>query len=419
MTTQISSTSSSEQNVTQNAFSGPLASRALFWRPRFVTGASYAYHLPFSFWLTDIARPTRVMAVGIEDGESYFGICQALDKLNVAAMCNGFGTWDRANGDEDYSPSEVPANILSHNKEHYSDFSTIRFRSATAALKPVEVETLDLLIVNLATDLGDSDLFFDLATRKMSERGIILIHDLHASHSDSEKATGLEALRAAHKSIRFGDDDDGVMVVLTGSQQDDRLLHFAAMKTGAAEFNTVQSVFHQLGAGHYYAWRSAADARAAREAQNFAEQSESERDALEKKYATLNAAYEERSKKIAAEQARLHDLQQEIKALHDQLKQKSEDMATLSETLTAEQEAFEQQARDALERQLQDQGGADKKALELQLKTRFQELAILQREILAVEKRANAQIKAIKNSTSWRLTAPLRKVILMFRRKKK
>ena len=102
--------------------------------------------------------------------------------------------------------------------------------------------------------------------------------------------------------------------------------------------------------------------------------------------------------------------------------------------MTAENEALESQMiaeRTAFEAQLADvqaqaaqaavtpkDDSADIKALELQLQTRFQELSILQREILAVEKRANAQIRAVKNATSWRVTAPLRAIVLMFRRKK-
>lgn len=420
MNTDISPRQNSEQALTQKAISGPLASRALFWRPRYVSGGRFSYHLPFSFWLADVVRPSRVMAVGIEDGESYFGICQALDKLNIAAMCTGFGTWPEHGNAPDQTPQkEVPVHLRNHNKDHYSDFSTLRWRAATAATKPVEPATLDLLIVNFSADLGDSDLFFDMAVRKMSDRGIILIHDLQASFDDPEKASCLEALRGTHPTVRFGDDDDGVLIILVGPDQDERLVHFTSLKTGAAEFNTAQAVFHQLGAGHYHEWRSAQESRAAKEAQAFAEQSAAERDELEQKYAKLNAAYEERSKKVAAEQSKLYDLQQEIKTLHDQLSQKSKDMADLADTFKAEKDALlaEQDAINSKQTTAQD--SEEKKALEFQLQTRFQELAILQREILAVEKRAQQQIRTIKKSTSWRITAPLRAVVLIFRRKKK
>lgn len=423
MPADISKRSTPEQNLAQSAISGPLASRALFWRPRFITGDPYAYHLPLSFWLADVVRPTRLMAVGVTDGQSYFGFCQALDKLNVAAMCTGFGTWETIDEDD-----QIPFTIKRQNSENYSDFSTLRCRTPLAALKPVDAGTLDFLIVNLASDVGDPDLFFDLALRKLSDRGILLIHDLQAAHQDTEKANCLENLRAAHQSIRFGDDDDGLLLILAGNIQDDRLLHFAGLKPGSSEFNTVQAVFHQLGAGHYHAWSSQEEARTAREAQAFAEQSAAERDEISAQYAKLNAAYEERSKKIATEQAQFFDLQQ-------QLSEKSAEIITISDALTAEQQVLEAQVAELTEEkqvlesrtaeltaQLQTRpviDTDDKKALELQLEMRFKELAILQREILAVEKRAGARVKKIKESTSWRVTAPLRSLSLMFRRKKK
>jgi len=414
MTTNISKPTAPDQNLTQSTISGSLTSRALFWTPRFVTGAAFSHNLPFSFWLTDVARPTRIMALGMTDGESYFGFCQALDKLNIAAMCNGFGTWSSADTPGQIEDvTEVPAAIISHNTSNYSDFSRINWREALMALKAVEAETLDLLIVNLAADLGDGDLFFDLALRKMSDQGIIVVHDLSCVHSDPTKASSLETLRNQYPSFQFGDDEDAVMVVLVGSRQDDRLQHFASMKTGSAEFNTVQAVFRQLGAGHFYAWNSEAERQRAQQAQDRADQATAEHDAIAKRYATLNAAYEERSKKIANDQARLFDLQQKVR-----------DSETLESQIGSERASFEAEIA-ALKEQVA-QGGptskedsADVKTLELQLKTRFQELAVLQREILAVEKRANAQIRAVKRSTSWRITAPLRAVVLMFRRKKK
>lgn len=416
MTTQVTSLSAMEQNPAQAAISGPLSSRALFWRPRYIAETPFAYHLPFTFWLADMARPTRVMAVGMVDGQSYFAVCQALDKLNISAMCTGFGEWGNVADDEDGVIRKVPDALMAQNRDHYEDFSKLRPRTAIAALKPVEDHTLDLLIVNLAADLGDCDLFFDLALRKLSERGIILIHDLQASHGDAQKAAALELQRQAHQTIRFGDDDDGVLVLLVGNQQDDRLTHFADMKTGSAEFNTVQAVFHQLGAGHYYAWRSAEDLRAAEEARSLATQTLAERDAIAEKYTKLTRAYEERNNSVATHQANLHDAQETVRTQKDQLSE----VVAAYEALKADHQALIQ-AHDTLQQKAQAQpaDSAEIRKLEQQLKTRFQELAILQREIVAVEKRAEAQVKALKTSTSWRITAPLRRFVLMIRSKRK
>lgn len=416
MTTQVTSFSTMDQNPAQAAISGPLSSRALFWRPRYIAETPFAYHLPFTFWLTDMARPTRVMAVGMVDGQSYFAVCQALDKLNISAMCTGFGEWGSVADDADGVIRKVPEALVAQNRDHYDDFSKIRPRTATAALKPVEDHTLDLLIVNLAADLGDCDLFFDLALRKLSERGIILIHDLQASHDDAHKAAALDLQRQAHQTIRFGDDDDGVLVLLVGNQQDDRLTHFADMKTGSAEFNTVQAVFHQLGAGHYYAWRSTEDLRAAEEAKALLAATTAERDALTDKYAKLTRAYEERNTRVATHQANLHDAQEKVSTLETQLTATTAALEALKEDHQALVQAHDHLQEKA---RTQPADSAEIRKLEQQLKTRFQELAILQREIVAVEKRAAAQVHALKTSTSWRITAPLRRLVLMLRARRK
>ena len=408
MNAQVSPQTASNKSVDQTALSGPLVSRALFWRPRYVRDGAAAFHLPFGFWLAEVVRPTRIIAVGMADGQGYFGLCQALDKLNIAAMCSGFGTWPAVSPDE---TAQIPAALQMHNKENYSDFSTLRLRDPHAALTPVDDATVDLLRVNLATEFDDINAFLDLALSKLSSTGIIVLHGLHAQHEDSEKQTCLARLAGAHPTLHFGDDDDGIVVILVGKQQDDRLLQFAAMKPGSAELNAIQTVFYQLGAGHYYERQNLQNSRIAQEAQAFAEQAAAERDTLDQQVMTLQSAYAERSKKMAAEQVQLFDLKNEIKELQATLTQKDAHVEEIEKTFVAKQKALEDLTAQV--------DSTDRKELERQLKARFQELAVLQREMMAIEARTKAQIKTIKSSTSWRITSPLRKMTLLLRSRKK
>lgn len=399
MTSNINAQQFSGTHLTQGAIFALLASEALVWRPRFMAETAFVSHLPFCFWLADLLRPLHVMAVGMTDAVSYFALCQALDKLSVATTCTGVGTWSvTAIDTETKGPTEtlqqIPAHVQTHNTDHYAALSKIRWQEATPALTTIAADTLDLLIVNLMADLADPALFFEQALSKMSPRGVILIHDLQACQAEPDKAACLHTLQDKHPTICFGDDEEGLIVVLIGPDQNDRLADLAALTTGSPAHIAAQALFRQLGTGHSEAWARAQAEQTAQTDQALANQTAAELNILQDKYSKLMAAYEARSLNIATDQARFYDLQQQVKTLENRLLQIRKEKDTLQAEREAEKETIAE----------------EKKVFEFQLQTRFHEMALLQQEIVAVEKRARRKVKALKSSTSWRLTAPLRAV---------
>lgn len=399
MTSNTGALQSPDTHLTEGVVFAHLASEALAWQPRFVAETAFVSHLPFCFWLADLLRPSHVMAVGMTDAVSYFALCQALDELSVATTCIGVGTWpftamDMETQGPTRTSSQVPAHVETHNTNNYATLSKIRWQEATPALTTVAADTLDLLIVNLMADLADPALFFEQALSKMSTRGVIIIHDLQACEADLDKAACLQTLQDRHPTICFGDGEEGLIVVLTGQDQNDRLADITALTTGSPAHIAVQALFRQLGASHSHAFARAQAEKAAQTAQALANQTIAELDMLQNKYSKLMAAYDARSQNMATDQAQFYDLQQQVKTLEQQLSQIQKEKDTLQSEREAERETI-----------------ADKKkAFEFQLQTRFHEIALLQQEIIAVEKRARRKVKAIKGSTSWRLTAPLRAV---------
>ncbi|MFU8777658.1 MAG: hypothetical protein ACNA7M_08305, partial [Roseovarius sp.] len=103
--------------------SSPLASRALFWPARYRCGSEFLYHMPLAFWLTDIVKPDILVELGLDNGQSYFGFCQAIERLNMPGRCYGF-----SEGIPDDS-------LLSYNTENYDEFSTITAQPAVEALR--------------------------------------------------------------------------------------------------------------------------------------------------------------------------------------------------------------------------------------------------------------------------------------------
>lgn len=74
-----------------DAFFAPPTSDTLFWRPRFMANTPVMQHAAFLFWLVGALRPRSVAVCGASDGVALFAICQAMDKLNITGRCMSIG----------------------------------------------------------------------------------------------------------------------------------------------------------------------------------------------------------------------------------------------------------------------------------------------------------------------------------------
>jgi|AntRauTorckE5430_2_1112549.scaffolds.fasta_scaffold43139_1 hypothetical protein len=108
-------------------------------------GASdFHVHLPFLFWLTEIQQPTSIIELGLHDGQSYFALCQAVDRLNLSARCRGvFLTKPDLDGAE--AAVDVCNQVNDYNDENYPEFSKLTTGGAIATLSRVADHSVDLL----------------------------------------------------------------------------------------------------------------------------------------------------------------------------------------------------------------------------------------------------------------------------------
>ena len=314
----------------QLQMSSPLASRALFWPARYRRGSEFLHHMPLAFWLTDVVKPNILVEVGLDNGQSYFGFCQAMERLNLSARCYGFS-------------EEAPdASLLSYNSDNYEEFSTISGRTAVEALRRFKDGSIDFLIVNGALPNETLRLLKDIWGRKLSERAVMLLHNYLETPQEAAVQDMIGEMDADTRVITF-EKGHGVAVVLYGSQQDERLQHFARISFGTPEYNMVHSVFSRLGNAHYYEWSSGNFEKELQATNKKTKQAladlEVKQKSLERAHedlTALQAAYEARNDKIAEMQVALFDLEtkreREITTLHSQL-QLSQD--ALSEEKTA------------------------------------------------------------------------------------
>ena len=397
----------------------PLSTRLLFWRARHLKSSPLLHHLPFLFWLIEACRPRSVVALGVGQGVGYFAACQAVDKLDLDARCYGIDTWP------DQDTARIPETLRSYNGEQYAEFSQLIQADPREKVRSFPDASIDLLLIDMPADETLLDSLIHDWTRKLSRRGVVLLHGVHGHFASDPARRFLERIIDSYPTVML-EAGEGLVAVLYGSERADRLARLAALSPGAPGHGEVHRVFERLGAAHYFEWASRAEAGRAgalrkkhETAEKTLKQSEQARAALETKLAERDAAYDERSAQIAELQSRLFDLQQAHEA-------RGTELETLRRSFEEEREthAAALAKRDAALAESRQQLESRTAALATEsqkLEARFQEIATLTGMVERHEKRVReleeelqatrAHRDALLNSTFWKLTAPARRTV--------
>ncbi|MEQ8897038.1 MAG: class I SAM-dependent methyltransferase [Roseovarius sp.] len=228
----------------------PLSSRTLFWRARYLRESRFLTHVPFLFWLIETCRPGCVVKLGLGDGVSYFAACQALDKLETQADCVAIDTGDGEGGAETDRDG-----IRQYNEDNYAEFSQILRTDLRRAVNRFPDGSVDLLIVDVDIDEAMIDRLTHDWPRKLSEGAVVLFHGTATRFADGVAAGFLDRVTATFPHVSF-EGGDGLMLVLYGAQRQDRLLRLTDLQPGMRGYSEIRHVFRRLGATHEYEWQS-------------------------------------------------------------------------------------------------------------------------------------------------------------------
>lgn len=284
----------------------PFSLRAMFWKARHLDGSPMLEHLPFLFWLVEVHRPRLHVSLGVREGSGYFGICQAIDRLEPGARNVGIDSWPD-------SARETWRKILQINEETYSDVSQLIESDPTEFEPEFQKGSIDLLLLDHEITPNFSERIGKDWLPRLSGRGIIVINGImRAGGGESTYAELLAELREGRPSIRF-ETGDGIDVILYGEEQSEYLRILASLSVEDASYSLVHAIFARLGAAHRFEWISrnnqatvkAAEARASAAREKLVE--------ITGKLVDLERDYHDRSRRAAEFQSRCFDLEQVAK----------------------------------------------------------------------------------------------------------
>lgn len=405
-------------------------SRESFFSPAFRPESAWVDHGPFAFWLIRALRPRTLVELGTHGGYSYFAFCQAVESLGLDTRCFAIDTWK---GDEHagFYSEDFFNRVSDHNAAHYAAFSRLVRATFDEALGHFSDGSIDLLHIDGRHFYDDVKHDFESWKPKLSNRAVVLFHDTNVRERDFGVFRLWESLRDTAPSFEFFH-GHGLGVLALGPKAPPAILDFIAAARDPRVAADVRLSYARLG--ETFKVEAVAADRIAR----LTERAK----ALEARGDTLDGVVADLNNKVHREATRANTLEGQLAEAQIYLKNKllEADIHLKNKLLEAEAQAQHrlnaaearagQQLHDAAVRldhqqavtahfeaqlkiSMQQAEAQDQRniALEEEIKRTMGNVNALNAHITALTSEIQTKagvIAAMQNSTSWKLTAPVR-----------
>lgn len=206
---------------------------------------SWLGHAPFALWLIDELRPRNVVELGSHTGNSFSAFCQAVRALGSATKCFAIDTWEGDPHAGSYG-GEVYAELLDYIQRNYADFAQLIRKTFNEALNDFADGSIDLLNIDGYHTYEATRENFVNWLPKMSERGVILLHDTNVRVNDFGAWKLWEEIQERYPSFEFLH-SHGLGVVAVGSEVTNGLRALFDCSAGEEAYSRVRRFFSSLG----------------------------------------------------------------------------------------------------------------------------------------------------------------------------
>ena len=382
----------------------------LFWRPsRLGADSAWFGHVPFAHWLVGQHRPRSIVELGAHNGVSFAAFCEAVLRCGVDASALAVDTW---RGDEHagFYGDDVYADLVKFHDQHYAGFSTMLRATFDEALGFVLDGSVDLLHIDGRHRYEDVSHDYATWVPKLSPRAVVLFHDTNVRQGDFGVWRLWAELREAHPSFEFLH-GHGLGVLACGPEVQGSIAELCALRDPHA-IAALRDRFGLIGER----WVATRDMRRQLQAHD-----------------QLAATLAQTQHDLAATRSWAETAQTEVNKLFPMWQSLTETHRTVRANLARARYDVSARERELAERDLAAASG--KTALQAERAAGVAELAASKAELEATRAElhrtrasaaqteaalAGAQAHAaaleetrarILSSTSWRLTAPLRRLL--------
>ena len=161
----------------------PLNYPVIYTSPLRIAPSAWATHVPFGMLLVDLLRPQTIVELGTFYGVSYCAFCQAVQELGITAHAYAIDTW-RGDKHGGYFDDEVLEDLRRHHDPLYSTFSRLVQGSFDDAVRNFPENSIDLLHIDGLHTYEAVKHDFETWLPKLSNRGVVLFHDINVRELD-------------------------------------------------------------------------------------------------------------------------------------------------------------------------------------------------------------------------------------------
>ncbi len=220
------------------------AHRLCFAFPRLVTEiGSWHGHIPFAFLCAELLRPRVFVELGAFRGDSYCAFNQAFEELDIPGTSYAVDTWSGDAHTGGYN-DEVYDTLKKHHDPLYAKRSRLLRMTFDEALAKFNDNTVDLLHIDGLHTYAAVRHDFDTWLPKMSDRGVVLFHDVNVREGDFGVWRLWEELSKRYPHFAFTH-SNGLGVLAVGKNVPKEFLDFLAQANDPQQ--QVQEIFYALG----------------------------------------------------------------------------------------------------------------------------------------------------------------------------
>lgn len=185
------------------------------WHPRrYRPGGlgNWSGHTPFACDLIASLRPSVLVELGVQYGESYFAFCQAVAETGIHCKAYAVDSWLGDQHTGEYG-EDVFEGVRAHNREFYESFSQLVRTSFDEAAGLFGPESIDLLHIDGVHTYAGVQHDFETWFPKLKRGGIVLLHDTAVRVNEFEVWRFWAEIREVYPSFEF-DHSCGLGVLL-------------------------------------------------------------------------------------------------------------------------------------------------------------------------------------------------------------
>ncbi|CAN5251213.1 hypothetical protein BH10PSE19_BH10PSE19_07870 [soil metagenome] len=133
-------------------------------------------HLPFASWIIQELRPKTFVELGTHSGNSYFAFCQSVLEADIPSKCYAVDTWQ---GDEHSGlyENDIFARGDAYHQQHYSNFSCLLRMTFDDALHYFADQSIELLHIDGLHTYEAVRHDFEAWLPKLAPGAVIMFHD--------------------------------------------------------------------------------------------------------------------------------------------------------------------------------------------------------------------------------------------------